>query len=430
MKKLFTLLLVCLFFACTDEQSADLGDSATFVKMYGGPHGDIAYLAKQTPDDGFILLGTTEIEVGTSSIFKIRLVKTDKFGNTEWEQLYPAEFDEPAYSLKGRSLIIMDDGYLVVGDRINRTNGVNELVSSLNFLKVDLTGTEDGNTSKNYPLLNDLIPPDTIGSLQGFDVIQDVDGNLVVLSAMQDNTNTNNDMLLSKFNSNLTGSILCGDSIAGDFAVNGLPAIAKSLYQNASTSQIVVGGTSDIKGNPDFRIITFNDCQSNPSSGGAFNTNGTGTYIASQVIPYGDLYAVVGTTDAHPDGTDDNMFIAITDGNGVPLANRTHFIYDLPAELPLEQDEEGRTIAATADGGFIIAGSSLSNSRGEIDILVVKTDAFGGVQWSIRLGDTNEEYATHVEQTSDGGYIIFGNTEFGGIDTMVLTKISKNGELN
>ena len=53
----------------------------------------------------------------------------------------------------------------------------------------------------------------------------------------------------------------------------------------------------------------------------------------------------------------------------------------------------------TNDGGFAIAGTKL-----------VKTDAAGNMQWSLRFEEdnsTNQAYS--VIQTSDGGYAVAGS---------------------
>ena len=70
-------------------------------------------------------------------------------------------------------------------------------------------------------------------------------------------------------------------------------------------------------------------------------------------------------------------------------------------------------IQQTTDGGYIIAGDSWStdgdvtNNHG-YDCWVVKLDGSGNIQWQKCLGGTNVDVATDIQQTSDGGYIVAG----------------------
>lgn len=74
-----------------------------------------------------------------------------------------------------------------------------------------------------------------------------------------------------------------------------------------------------------------------------------------------------------------------------------------------------RSIQATRDGGFILAGTTNSTgsgfpTRGGFDVWVVKINSSGAVQWSRVYGGSREEYAFSVQPTDDGGYIFTGRT--------------------
>ncbi len=68
----------------------------------------------------------------------------------------------------------------------------------------------------------------------------------------------------------------------------------------------------------------------------------------------------------------------------------------------------------TSDGGYIVAGNSFSNNQqvsgnhGDNDYWIVKLDNLGTIQWQKCLGGTFDEYAKSIQQTSDDGYIIAG----------------------
>ncbi|MBO0361037.1 T9SS type A sorting domain-containing protein [Hymenobacter sp. BT186] len=79
----------------------------------------------------------------------------------------------------------------------------------------------------------------------------------------------------------------------------------------------------------------------------------------------------------------------------------------------------------TSDGGYILGGDSFSGisgdkteaSRGINDYWVVKLDASGNKQWDKRFGSFDNDILSSVRQTSDGGYILGGSSNsFSGGD--------------
>ena len=78
--------------------------------------------------------------------------------------------------------------------------------------------------------------------------------------------------------------------------------------------------------------------------------------------------------------------------------------------------DEAKCVRQTTDGGFIIAGYTLSNNgdvsgnHGGLDFWVVKLTNTGAIQWKKSLGGTNNEWAYSIQPTNDGGYIVVGST--------------------
>jgi hypothetical protein len=93
--------------------------------------------------------------------------------------------------------------------------------------------------------------------------------------------------------------------------------------------------------------------------------------------------------------------------------------------------EEGKSIAQTMDGGYIVAGYTNSVGKGGDDVYIVKADEFGQVVWEKSFGGEYDEQATSVFETDDDGYVITGYTNSkgaGGVDVYLL-RLNSSGEM-
>ena len=97
----------------------------------------------------------------------------------------------------------------------------------------------------------------------------------------------------------------------------------------------------------------------------------------------------------------------------------------------------------TFDNGYILAGRSSSSdgdatsNNGQIDFWVIKLNEAGTIQWQKSYGGSQDDLAYGVKQTSDGGYVVVGETSsndgdvtglHGNVDFWVL-KLSPLGVL-
>lgn len=84
-------------------------------------------------------------------------------------------------------------------------------------------------------------------------------------------------------------------------------------------------------------------------------------------------------------------------------------------------------IQPTTDGGYVVIGSTSSNSWGNTDAYLLKVDSNCNYQWSQALGGANNDWGYSIKQTFDKGYIIalstnsFGN---GGYDACLMKRDS------
>ena len=65
-------------------------------------------------------------------------------------------------------------------------------------------------------------------------------------------------------------------------------------------------------------------------------------------------------------------------------------------------------IQQTSDGGYIVAGQTLSFGVDYGDILILKLDGSGNILWQKTYGGSSWDSAGIIQQTTDGGYIVGG----------------------
>jgi hypothetical protein len=92
--------------------------------------------------------------------------------------------------------------------------------------------------------------------------------------------------------------------------------------------------------------------------------------------------------------------------------------------------DDAFSVQQTSDGGYIVTGFTASFGAGTWDAFLIKTDADGNVQWAKTYGGTGLEWASSVQQTSDGGYIVAGYTELFGTGDAFLVKTDANGNIS
>ncbi len=150
--------------------------------------------------------------------------------------------------------------------------------------------------------------------------------------------------------------------------------------------------------------------------GGAYVEGATSVIQTSN----GD-FVFVGVTNSYGTGKYD-IYMVKTDSSGDTIWWRT---------FGGVEDDEGYSVQETSDGGFIISGSTKSFGAGSYDIYLIKTNSSGNVQWSKEFGGSYSDYGYSVIQTSDGGYIVAGRTvSFGaGNSDVYLVKTDSGGNV-
>lgn len=86
---------------------------------------------------------------------------------------------------------------------------------------------------------------------------------------------------------------------------------------------------------------------------------------------------------------------------------------------------------STSDGGYVAVGEAESPSDGSRDVWVVKFDASGGVMWQRTYGGPGTDVGRAIGRTSDGGYVVGGESEsYGSGKQALLLRLSPTGEID
>lgn len=116
--------------------------------------------------------------------------------------------------------------------------------------------------------------------------------------------------------------------------------------------------------------------------------------------------------------------LTVTNASGTNTISKTGLVQVLPSSFPVwwmkslggSSTDYGQSIAPTSDGGFIVVGDTSSyngnvtGKHGSADYWVVKLDGSGNIIWQKCLGGSNSDYGKSIRQTADGGYIVAGYT--------------------
>ena len=102
--------------------------------------------------------------------------------------------------------------------------------------------------------------------------------------------------------------------------------------------------------------------------------------------------------------------------------------------------DEFNSVAATSDGGFVIAGSFNNNNitvgedtyfnKGRYDGLIIKYDSSNNVAWATTIGGNSWDEFNSIAATSDGGFVIAGSFSSDSItigNTSIETKGTYDG---
>ena len=142
--------------------------------------------------------------------------------------------------------------------------------------------------------------------------------------------------------------------------------------------------------------------------------------VAESIIQTSDGgYALAGYTFSFGVGIF-NMYIVKLDANGDVQWKKT---------IGGSSIDDARSIIQTTDGGYAIAGYTDSYGAGNYDVVVLKLNSSGTLQWYKVIGGTGDDIGFSILQTTDGGYTVSGHSRSFGSDGMYIIKLDSNGSI-
>ena len=353
------LLLISMNFALSYTQAPN----TLWTKTYGGPAIDKSYSVQQTLDGGYVIAGYYS---NYATVEDFYILKTDAQGSIIWEKIYGGNREDIARSVQQTS----DGGYVVVGSTQSFGLGYRDVW----LLKTDANG--DTLWTKTYGWHN--------ADNEGYSVQQTSDGGYIIGGWTVGN------MLLIKTDAN--GDTLWLREYGTDHTSYGF-----SVQQTSDGGYITAG--SYCPETFDFYVVkTDSDGDTTWSViYGGFNYDRL--YSVKQTSDGG--YIAAGGIDMPYDGrqTPDICLMKIDSLGGIEWT-RT---YGDPF-----CDDVAYSVIETEDHEYVLTGRAYSDSLGEFDTFLLKTDSLGHEIWSTTYIGSGVDWSHCVEATSDGGYIIAG----------------------
>jgi len=299
---------------------------------------------------------------------------------------------------EARSLIqTSDSGYAIAG--ATESFGAGEW--DVYVVKLDAKG-------KNLQWTKTIGGPEMDG---GYSLIQTSDSAYVIAGVTKSFGAGDYDVYIVKLDAN--GNLQWTKTIGGPKDDRGF-----SLIQTSDGAYVIAGFTESFgAGGKDVYVVKLDakgNLQWTKTIGGPKDDVG-----ASLIQTSDGAYVIAGITESFGAGSED-VYVVKLDANGNLQWTKT---------IGGKKEDVGASLIQTSDGGYAITGSTSSFGAGEKDVYVVKLDAKGNLQWTKTIGETYDDVGRSLIQTSDGGYTIAGKTiSFGAGETDVyVVKLDKNG---
>lgn len=135
----------------------------------------------------------------------------------------------------------------------------------------------------------------------------------------------------------------------------------------------------------------------------------------NDVIALDNGYILTGTKSTP--GNDDEIVLIKTDEFGNQAWEKT---------FGGEDDDQGISVLETEDQGFLVLGTA-TDTTGDKNIILLKIDAGGNLEWQKQYGGENDEEARIAKKLTDG-FLLMGTIEENGNQDILLIRTNSNGD--
>ncbi|KAF5427108.1 hypothetical protein C5S39_14005 [Candidatus Methanophagaceae archaeon] len=382
------MALVFLSAGCaTATATATLPEEA-WSKTFSGSGEDAAWSVQQTSDEGYIIAGITKYSKFKSNVW---VVKTKSNGDKQWDQEFGGSKHDSASSVQQTS-----DGYIIAGTTFSFGADWRDVW----LIKINSNGKEQWDK--------------TFGGSSGdwaYSVQQTTDNGFIVAGGTHSYGAGWADVWLVKTDSN--GYKMWDKTFGGTDTEE-----AYVVQQTSDEGYILAGRTTSYGAGSGDAWLLKTDSHGNEEWNKTFGgVHDDWARALNSTLDGG--YILAGTTTSYGAGSWDAWLVK-TDSNGDEEWSVTFGNTNV---------DEGYSVQQTKDGGYILAGCTGSYGAGSWDAWLVKTNSDGDEQWNKTFGGTGPDGAYSVQQTSDSGYILAGDTgSFGaGSHDFWLIKVRAEG---
>ncbi len=370
----FTCMLVCFF-----AQS-----QCTFERVYARNQTELSHSIKQTIDGGYIIAGTTSSYGASHS--GVYLLKINSCGDTLWNRVICKHYQDGGIEV----MQLADSGYIILASTTINPNNCDVSLIRTNQYGDTLWMKTLGDTINEY----------------GNSIARTYDGGYIIAgqaSSVQGHSN----IILFKTDS-------CGNLMwTKNYGNSSIDLLAYSVAQTFD-SGFVITGRKDILYHPSqIYILKTNyygdtlwvKCISD-------STKGSSGYSIKQTADSG--FIVIG------DCVND-IYLIKTTVDGDTLWSKTFGGSDV---------DLGRAVSQTDDGGYILAGVTLSYGAGGTDYYIIKTNDAGNELWSGTYGGSNDDECYSIMQAKDGGFVVSGHKHISNCNwDLYIVKTDKDGHV-
>jgi hypothetical protein len=362
-----------------------------WTHTYGGNDFDEGFSVRQTLDGGYIVIGSTF----SLDLYDVYLAKVNASGILVWQRRMGGINDEVGKSGQQTA----DGGYIVAGYTTSYGAGLYDIY----LVKTDSLGNQIW--QRTYGGYNTEI---------GFYMQQTSDNGYIIIGYTDSYGAGSSDIYLIK--TDTLGNPIWQRTFGGSNLDWG-----QGVHQTSDGGYIIVGSTESYGAGSEDVILIKTDGAGNQvwqrTYGGS---NLDGGRSVQQTSDGG--YIITGMTDSF--GAGRQVYLVKTDASGNQLWQRT-----FGGSLV----DWGSSVQQTSDGGYIIAGGTISYGMGQADVYLIKTDAAGNEIWHRVIGGSLDDGGNSVQQTADGGYIITGHTGSFGLGNyfdVFLIKTDADGNIS